>query len=90
MAFKTVIKYTLAVCLISCVGTLKAQQLTQEQELVLQERLELIANQNQSSNIDFSVYLDRLYDYLQTPLDLNSATLDDLQNLGLLNAITQR
>lgn len=63
-----------------------AQELSAQQELILHERLELIARQNQSSNIDFSLFLDRLYDYLQTPLDLNNTTAEELQNLGLLSS----
>jgi hypothetical protein len=61
---------------------------TQEKELkndVIQQRIEFIAQQYESSTIDFSNLIEVLTYYFDHPLNLNSATKEELESLNLLS-----
>lgn len=51
---------------------------------VIQQRIEFIAQQYESSNIDFSNLIEVLTYYFDHPLNLNIATADELESLNLL------
>ena len=51
---------------------------------VIQQRIEFIAQQYESSNIDFSNLIEVLTYYYDHPLNLNIATKEDLESLNLL------
>jgi hypothetical protein len=61
---------------------------SQEKEVkndVIQQRIEFIAQQYESSNIDFSNLIEILTYYFDHPLNLNTATKEDLEALNLLS-----
>ncbi len=61
---------------------------SQERELkndVIQQRIEFIAQQYESSNIDFSNLIEILTYYFDHPLNLNTATKEDIESLNLLS-----
>ncbi len=63
----------------------KRSRLSQADVANLQELIENIAENNEDADIDFDTYFERLSDYLDTPVDLNKATVDDLMDIGLLS-----
>lgn len=52
---------------------------------IIQQRIELIAEQAENENIDFTTLIDRLSYYYDRPLNLNTASRDELQELELLS-----
>ena len=63
---------------------------SQEKNEVIQQRIEFIAEQTELEEIDLTTVLDQLNYYIAHPLNLNSATSDELESLGLLNEIQIR
>jgi hypothetical protein len=63
---------------------------SQEKNDVIQQRIEFIAEQTESEEIDLTMLFDQLNYYIEQPLNLNSATSDELESLGLLNEIQIR
>src|ERR1041384_3519044 len=53
----------------------------------LEQNTENISEQLQTEEIDFSESLEKLTYYKEHPLNLNSATKDELEQLNLLNEI---
>ena len=69
------------------------QAFSQEKELkndVIQQRIEFIAQQYESSTIDFSNLIEILTDYFDHPLNINTATLEELESLNLLSPFQMR
>lgn len=64
------------------------QVFAQNKELrndIIQQRIEFIAQQYESSNIDFSNLIEVLTYYFDHPLNLNTATKEELESLNLLS-----
>lgn len=59
----------------------------QERNDVIQQRIEFIAEQMQAEEIDLTNLLEVLAMYMEQPLNLNVASSDNLQELGLLTEI---
>ena len=57
---------------------------------VIQQRIEFIAQQYESSNIDFSNLIEVLTYYFDNPLNLNTATKEELESLNLLTPFQMR
>jgi hypothetical protein len=54
---------------------------------IIEQRLELIGEDLEREDIDFTVLIDDLSYYLDSPLNLNHANQEDLERLHLLNRI---
>lgn len=52
---------------------------------IIEQRIEQIAESIESDNIDYTTLFEKLTVYLDFPLNLNTATSEDLYGLGLLN-----
>ncbi len=57
----------------------------QEKTDIIQQRIEFIGEQAGQEEIDLTTILDQLNYYFEHPLNLNFASYEDLENLGLLN-----
>jgi hypothetical protein len=64
---------------------LSFQLFSQEKTDLIQQRIEFIAEQAGQEEIDLTNILDQLNYYFEHPLNLNFASYEDLENLGLLN-----
>ncbi len=64
---------------------LSFQLFSQEKTDLIQQRIEFIAEQAGQEEIDLTNILDQLNYYFEHPLNLNFASHEDLENLGLLN-----
>ncbi len=64
--------------------TLLAQQDKAEKNEVIEKRIELIAENLESENLDFTTLFDNLSMYFDHPLNLNLATNEELRELQLL------
>ncbi|MCO5260652.1 MAG: helix-hairpin-helix domain-containing protein [Crocinitomicaceae bacterium] len=60
---------------------------SQEKELVIQQRIEFISEQYESEDIDLTDVMQVLQFRISNPLNLNSATKEDLEELNLLTEI---
>ncbi len=58
---------------------------TQSKDDILQQRIEILAEQLENEEVDLTAVLEQLSYYYDHPLNLNFATSDELENLGLLN-----
>ncbi len=63
---------------------------SQEKSEILQQRIEFIAETNENEEIDLTTIMDQLNYFLEHPLNLNFASEDELESLGLLNEIQIR
>ncbi len=61
--------------------------LSQERSEVVQQRIEFISEQLGSEDIDLTNVIEQLYFYYDNPLNLNSATASDIEELNLLTSI---
>ena len=79
----TIIKHitALLIFIVSLTGTAQEVELKND---IIQQKIEFIAQQYESSNIDFSNLVEILAYYFDSPLDLNTATNEELKSLGLL------
>jgi len=63
-----------------------AQKVSEEEKnRILEQRIELIAEENEEDELDYSHLTDILNFYFDHPLDLNRASADDFQELGLFS-----
>ena len=60
--------------------------LQNNEDILMQDKLETIAEQS-DYEIDYSTLLEQLKHYKESPLDLNSSSREELEQLGLLNDI---
>ncbi len=61
-----------------------AQKVSEEEKnRILEQRIELIAEENEEDELDYSHLTDILNFYFDHPLDLNKASSDDFKELGL-------
>lgn len=60
---------------------------SQDRSEIVQQRIEFISEQLGSEDIDLTNIIEQLYFYYDNPLNLNSATSDDLEELNLLTTI---
>ncbi len=74
-----ILLYIIALIIISFNGK------TQDKREIIQQRIELIAEQLGNEEIDLTTNLDKLNFYYDHPLNLNFATSEELNDLGLLN-----
>ncbi len=65
-----------------CVGTY-----AQDREAIIQQRIEFISEQLESEDVDLTNLVEIWYYRLEHPLNLNTATRNELAELGLLNEI---
>ncbi|MGD1845310.1 MAG: ComEA family DNA-binding protein [Salibacteraceae bacterium] len=74
-------------CLWCCLAPTAWGQTTREEEKnqIIEYRIELIAENLEAEELDFTTLFDELSSYYDRPLDLNSATAEDLGALHLLN-----
>ena len=73
--------------LLSCFS-LQAQQtkLTeQESTKIIEDRIEYLLQSMDAEEVDLTTLFDQLYYYLENPINLNTATKDELSDLQLLN-----
>ncbi|MBI1836682.1 MAG: hypothetical protein HYR91_05400 [Flavobacteriia bacterium] len=61
--------------------------LAQDKNEVIQQRIEFIAEQNESESIDLTSVLESLNYYYENPLNLNQCTFEELESLNLLTEI---
>lgn len=59
----------------------------QEKSEVIQQRIEFIAEQLESEDIDLTNVVEQLNYYFDHPLNLNAASIEDLEGLNLLSAV---
>lgn len=59
----------------------------QEKSEVVQQRIEFIAEQLESEDIDLTNVVEQLNYYFDHPLNLNGATAEELEDLNLLSAV---
>lgn len=60
---------------------------SQEKSEIIQQRIEFISEQLESEDVDLTDVIEQLNYYFDRPMNLNAATFDDLQALGLLTDI---
>lgn len=60
---------------------------SQEKNDIIQQRIEFIAEQLESESIDLTTVFDQLNYYIDHPLNLNFATYEELESLGVLTEI---
>jgi hypothetical protein len=78
-----IVKYIL----LSCFVFLQLNSQAQEKNELIQQRIEYISEQLQSEEIDLTNVIEQLTYYLEHPLNLNSATEEELEEMGLLSPI---
>src|SRR5574343_546807 len=61
--------------------------IAQEKSEVVQQRIEFIAEQLESDDIDLTNVVEQLNYYFDHPLNLNGATAEELEDLNLLSAV---
>ena len=66
--------------------TLSAQTDVEKQKIV-ERRIEFIGENLEDSDLDLTVFLDDLYAFLESPINLNNTNADELNRLGLLTDI---
>src|SRR3989338_1754739 len=59
----------------------------QEKSVIIQQRVEFISEQLESESIDLTNIIEQLNYFFDHPLNLNSATLEELQSIGLLSDV---
>lgn len=57
----------------------------EEQNAIIERSIELIAELNEDTEVDYTTLVDDLTAYLERPLDLNSARKEELLTLGFLS-----
>jgi len=77
------VRYLLLICLLNVVGKLSAQ----EKSDIVQQRIEFISEQLESEDIDLTNVMEALNYYYEHPMNLNSATAEDLEELNLLTDV---
>lgn len=58
-----------------------------EKRAIVNQQLEFIAQQNENSNLDYTTLYDFYLNLIDYPLDLNSLTREDLENLNVLSPL---
>lgn len=66
-------------------GVIYAQE--EEKQRIIEQRIEFIGENLEDSDIDFTTYFDDLFLYYDEPLNLNTATFEELQRLHLLTDV---
>ncbi|MGB1204369.1 MAG: ComEA family DNA-binding protein [Chitinophagales bacterium] len=56
------------------------------EDIELDELIENITSDLEDADINYDTFLEKLYDYLERPININKANFEDLNDLGLLNA----
>ena len=64
-----------------------AAQIDAERQKIIEKRVEFIGENLEDSDLDMTVILDDFYFFLENPLNLNTATFDELNRLRLLSDI---
>lgn len=74
-----------ATALFLTVGTAFAQQRKVDKNEVIEKRIELLAENAENDDLDYTTLFDVLAYYFDHPLNLNAANSEDLRELGLLS-----
>ena len=72
------------ILLIVSLGTKAQTDLNVDRGNIIEQRIEQIAEVVEDENIDYTTLFEQLAIYLDFPLNLNAATIDELYGLGLL------
>ena len=64
-----------------------AQQREDKKNQIIEKRIEYLIEDTEESAVDYSTLFDQLDHYFDHPLNLNHASLEDLEALGLLTSI---
>ncbi|NRA13436.1 MAG: hypothetical protein HRT57_15935, partial [Crocinitomicaceae bacterium] len=75
--------FYIATCFLIVSGT----SLAQDKDEIIQQRVEFISEQLEDESIDLTNVVEQLNFYYEHPLNLNSATIEELQELWLLTDI---
>jgi hypothetical protein len=62
-------------------------QIDQESQKIIERRIEFIGENLEDSDLDLTVFLEDFYFFLENPLNLNTATNEDLLRLHLLSDV---
>ena len=71
----------------SCLLTICLPVFSQDKMLVIQQGVEYFMERNQTEDADVTLLTEQFIFLLEHPLNLNEATLEDLESLQLLNSI---
>ena len=74
------------IIILSCLF-ISVQGFSQEKSEVIQQRIEFIAEQLETEQIDLTNVVEQLNYYFEHPLNLNGATAEELEELNLLSAV---
>ena len=78
------------ISLFICLFLVSIYSFSQEKSDLIQQRIEFISEQMEEEDIDLTTVFEQLNYFLEHPLNLNFATRDELESLGLLNEIQIR
>ena len=59
----------------------------QERNEIIQQRVEFIAEQSESEELDLTNIFDQLNYFFDNPINLNNTNADELRSLGLLTEV---
>ena len=79
------IKYSLCLLLVILATGVYAQDQNNRNN-VIQQRIELIAERNESDDIDYTTLIDKLGYYFDHPININATTREELEELNLLTS----
>lgn len=86
LSFTLFISIFFSVCLLPF--TLRSQEITDPQKnFIIEKRIEMIAEANEETEIDYTTLFDELNYLYENPLDLNFAGREQLQQLSLLTDV---
>lgn len=66
---------------------LYAQSKEDDKNQIIEERIEYLSETDEEPDADYTTIFDQLSHYFDKPLNLNKASLDELESLGLLSSI---
>jgi hypothetical protein len=83
----TRLKHIVISCCFLFLGTFASGQVEDMKNTVIQQRIEFISEQLESESIDLTNVVEQLIFLYDHPLNLNSASFEQLQDIGLLSDI---
>lgn len=75
---------TLSIVLSSVQSLVSQEIMSPKKNSIIEQRIEMIAEQNDSEDLDYITLMDELNNYYEHPLALNHATKEELEQLQLL------
>lgn len=73
--------------LLILLSAIKGHSQSPHKQQIIEQRIEFIGESLEDSNIDLTTYFDDLFQFYDDPLNLNSATIEDLYRLHLLTDV---